>query len=286
MKKINYVLKIIPVFICFFSCIGKVENKSNTIPIDTIPENAISFEYDEKQQRAIMIKGTLNDTIPINLFFDTGFSGSRILVSDSLKDFLGSDSCTVQISESLSLQQRLYYRDSNHIFFKYFVPNTACIGWNFFENKIIKISYLQKYIQILDNTEGLDEYNCLPFYSTPYFGVEVEVFVQDKYIKEIVLLDTGSNGFVAFNNDMLEKYGINVDNAQRVQTISHSYREYRLNADSIKAGCVLSDKQTVEFLAESNNNPYPYSGILGNDFLENFEIILDFKEFKMYIKPN
>ena len=281
MKTLNRILLL--VLLINLSCTGRVDKKNDVVQADAIPANAIPFEYDEKQQRAILLKGNLNDTIPINLFFDTGMGGNRIFVSDSLKNCLGDDSCTVQIGNSLSLQQKLFYIDNDNFFIKYFGQNTAHIGWDFFDNKIIKISYQQKYIQILDSTEGLGGYTCLPF---NYLGIEIEVFVQEKHIKEFVCIDTGFNGFVLFNNNIIEKYAINMDNAQRIQTLDRSLRQYRLNADSINAGCVLSGKQTVEFLAEMNPDRYAYSEILGNAFLENFEIILDFKEFKMYIKPN
>ena len=294
MKKINCVSKIILVFICFFSCLGRVENKSSAIPIDTIPKNAIPFEYDEKQRKVPLLKGILNDSIPIDLLFDTGFNANhRILISDSLKCRLGSDFCTVQLTNNFSLQRNLDYWDRDYEFFKYFGQNTACIGFDFFENKIIKISYLQKYIQILDNAEGLEEYICLPLndqlngqLNGQYLGIEVEVFVQGKCIKEIVILDTGFNGFVTFDNEILGKYAINVENDWSVTTLTKSLRQHRLHSDSIKVGCVLSGKQTVEFLAEDNHNIYPHSGLLGNAFLENFEIVFDFKESKMYMKPN
>ena len=115
-------------------------------------------------------------------------------------------------------------------------------------------------------------------------GIDLEVSIQGKLIKERIAIDTGSNGFVSFNNNAVEKYNLNMDSAQKVQTLGRSFRKYRLIADSINAGCGISGKFPVEFLAENISKKYPHSGILGNAFFENFEIIFDFKEYKMYIK--
>ena len=290
METINHILFSFLFLFVLSSCGGKADKKKDTVQTNAIPENTIPFEYDEKQLRAIIIKGTLNDTLPINIFFDTGLNDSRIIVPDILKKSLEIDSYLVQMNSELSRVQKVFFLDSDNVFFQFFGQNTVCIGFDFFEDKIIRISYRQKYIQKLDNTEGLEGYMCLPFKIEDNcercLGVEIEAFVQGKHIKEVVLLDTGSNGFVTFNNNIIEKYSINVDDVQRVQTLNISRRKYSLHADSIKVGYAISNNQmTVEFSAE-NREKYPHSGILGNAFLENFEVILDFKNYKMYLKPN
>lgn len=248
-----------------------------------------SFEYTIKD-KAIMLDGTINDSIPLKLFFDTGTSFNyrrTILLSDSLRQIVQDTLCTLKVGDIEHLYRIGDYRIFDFVF-QHFSKATSVLDIDFFKNEIIKISFQDKYIQRLTNTDGLKEYICVQLISDERYngglGVDIEVFVQGKHIKEKVLLDTGSNGFVLFNNNIIEKYAINVDSAQRIQSLNGRYRKYRLKTDSIKAGYVFSGKQTVEFLADTSSSPY--SGNLGNAFLENFEIILDFKESKMYLKAN
>lgn len=65
------------------SCMGKSTNEAGN---DNIPGNIVPFEYDGKD-KAILLNGTINDSIQLRLFFDTGTSFNNpktILLSDSI----------------------------------------------------------------------------------------------------------------------------------------------------------------------------------------------------------
>ena len=283
----NVILLLFLSGIFFVFCTGKTNTGA-----ETDAGNIYPFEYDSKD-KAILLNGIINDSIQLRLFFDTGtsFNNPRtVLLSDSIRQFLQDSVCRLKVGDIEHEYSIGNFRMKMFDFvFQHFSKGTSVLDIDFFENEIIKISYREKYFQRLNNTNGLEDYTCVQLIPKKEYngclGIEIEVFVQGKQIKEIVMIDTGFNGFAAFNNSVVEKYGIDTEKAQKIQSLNHSLRQYRLTADSIKAGCVFSGRNTVEFLSEYHLSGAPHSGVLGNAFLENFEIILDFKNHVMYIKP-
>lgn len=281
-KYLKYTL--LPFLLCllFTFCAKKAS------PEKELSKNILYFEYDSIK-KGIILDGMLNDSIPMQFFYDTGFTSNKgLIISDSLRNTLTDSLYKVKINDVEQLY-KIHFASDSYFLFQHFSQNTAFLELGFFEDKIVKISYKQKYIQTLDSISEAEEYICLPLKREENcptcLGVETEVFLQGKHIREYLLLDTGFNGFASFNDNIIEKYSINTDSAQRIQSLNTSHRKYQLLADSIKAGYPISDGQKVEFLAKGDHERYPYSGLLGNAFLENFEIIFDFKDYKMYIKP-
>jgi hypothetical protein len=46
----------------------------------------------------------------------------------------------------------------------------------------------------------------------------------------------------------------------------------------------LTEKNYVSF-AHDEQRPFPFSGLLGTGMLEHFDIVLDLKNFYLYLKP-
>lgn len=273
--------------IIFLSC--KEQNSKATVSnqTDTIPIGAIPFEYDKENKRAILLEGFLNDSISVRVLFDTGLlTTNQLIVSDSLKDqFISNDSIPLKIGEFNKLQS-LYFEKKDNYFFNYFSSNTVCLGWNYFNGKIIEISYKQKYIRELYDEAEFKEFKRLKvnLYRRS-LGVLIEVYLQGKKIQEEVLLDTGFNGAVDFNANILSRYNINTDRAQsmRSQNAFSEVNKYFLQSDSVKLGKMVKNNYPIGFLTNDKGAGF-FSGICGNLLLDDYTLILDLKNYYLYLK--
>ena len=68
-------------------------------------------------------------------------------------------------------------------------------NWDLFRDKIVEISYDRKYIRVLDSTDGLENYERIPYKydaRTGHFYIPISLCVQGKVFHiEDALLDTG-----------------------------------------------------------------------------------------------
>jgi hypothetical protein len=269
----NKYLNLILLALVLFSC----ENRASSA--FSIPPDAIPFEYSEEKQKAILFNGMMNDTVPLKILFDTGNFNNGIEVSDSLQGILMESDNWLQIGTAKRLIN-INFHDKNNQFFQYYGANMACIGRNFFHNKIIEISYQHKYIRELEHIPQSTEYRCVKIDSAK-LTIPVEILIQGNWIKNNVLLDTGYNGLLDLNADIIGDYSINMDSAQSVTSINvlGKRQGWFVPFDSISVGgCSIPGFCPVEI---SNRA----MGIIGNTFLDNFDIILDLKDYNLYLKP-
>jgi len=240
------------------------------------------FDYGTETQRAILLNGTINDSIKMRFFFDTGYLRDSIMVSDSLKDIIKENYASVSIGQFKSVQN-IKYADNGDFFFKYFDSNTAFVGWHYFKNKIIKISYKEKFIEELHDISDLDNYYSIRI-DTAYksLTIPIEIHIQGKMIQENIIIDTGSNGFVNLSLNDAKKYSINLYNAKRMTgfSLNKKIETSFMAMDSLNAaGYSITDGKEIGFTKSQNKR------LLGNQFFENFTIILDLKNFYLYLKP-
>lgn len=272
------------------SCVGKstdiVENTSS----DSIPEGAIPFEYDFKMKRQIIIPGTLNDSIPMKYWFETG---ARIpIFSDSL-NFKKKDLSLYEERVYSPMKIRIgnwertygdtinpaYYVNKNHqrvsgihLLFEWYGNNSAVITWQFFKNKIIEISFSNLYIREIDDFTDFSEFEGIKLENENNFlGIPVVIFTQGKEIKEILTFDTGFNGGITLNRNLKTKYNLETD---------------YLKVDTLKIGNdYLMNNISFGFPSKKIKHKFPFSGLMGTKILENFDMVLDLKNYYLYLKP-
>ena len=288
--------KIIFIFLAFLtlnSCGGRQSKTVTTDEIVSIPEGAVSFEYKKGLKRAILLRAVVNDTIKLNALFDTGSFGVSISDSFDIKNnsnklFYSTDNAlNLKIGNWSYIQEKTEYMDRNHFFFKFHGHDTALLGWFIFRNRIIKISFQHHYIMELPNTDNLEDFDCIKIRKIGNsFFVPVTVSVDGKSITEELLIDTGNNGCVNFNNNVILKYNIDTKESKDTESaiLRGTISKIRLNGDTIKVGKNYITDQYVFFQA-SESQKYPESGLIGLEFFENYTMILDFKNEYLYLKP-
>jgi len=267
---------------------------------DSIPEGAVPFEYDFKMKKIIFIPGALNDSIPLRYLFDTGFK--KMTFSDSL----ASDIERKEVKNGFSKVQKTmkvriggferdygnsveaYYLDKRNSLFGFLGPDVGIIPWQFFDKKIIEISFSKQYIKELSSTKNLSGYDSVKMkVENGMLGIPVVVSVQGKKIREFVAIDTGCNGDISFSNSMVSKYGIKSDSAYfgKNLLVYGFQKGFSITSTNIAVGKnSLTEKSYVSF-AHDEQRPYPFSGLLGTGILEHFDIVLDLKNYWLYLRP-
>ena len=279
----NKYLFLLTLFIIIVSCKNKSEFKSEKS--FCYLSDDILFEYSRKN---ILINGTINDTIPIIIFFDTddAIKNGYIAISDSFRIILGDKKFPLKINNKTYTIDSSIYMNRNNNFLKSNGQNTIIIGWRFFEQKIIKISYKNKYIRELHNTDELKEYFCIPVKHNALLEVQAEIFLQGKQISEKLIIDTGFFGKIEMGQNKADKYAINLNDSSVSigKSYNYSYNRWEIEVDSIIIGNTIPNKSTVFF--SEHKGLYSRGGLLGNTFLENFEVVLDLINFNLYLKSN
>jgi len=266
---------LLSILLCLTACIVSCGNSGKQNQATTIP-----FKYNNEFLKLIIFSGTLNDSIPMYIMFDTGSSKKEIILSDSLAELLDTTVC-LQIGT---------YKDSLPVFvldrsnFKRFVFN-AILGWQFFEDKIIEISYQDKYIRELDTIPDSSDFFSIKMemLQNNMFAVPIKVYVQGECIEDNLLIDTGNNGYISLGKYFVDKYKIDLSNAQRLFSISPGgITNYSISVDSVVLGKFTLPNVSVNFITSGN----PRARMIGNKILEHFTVILDLRNFYLYLKPN
>lgn len=203
-------------FACQQKKIKRENYYTNTVDINY---NNAKHRLPAGENRFIFMDGVVNDSISVNIFFDTGSIKYDIIISDSLRKVIGNDSILLKIgSFEKNILAKSYPTDNP--FFSTFGANTVCIGWSYFRDKTIEISYKDRKIRELsDSTYYSRGYTKIKIDKTKWneLLIPITVYIQDKEITEKVSIDTGSNGSVDFGSQILSKYEINTTGEKKLQ---------------------------------------------------------------------
>lgn len=290
---------LIPILIFILSCNTQSADTSREKLTDSIPEGAVPFEYEYKLKKAILIPGTLNDSVHLRYLLETGW------LEMTFPDSLASDFERKEVKNGFSKVQktmkvriggweRAYgdsveacYFDKNHGIFR-FLGAEGILPWKFFDQKIIEISFSKQYIRELPNNRDLTGYDSVKIVvQNGFLGIPVAVSVQGKKIKEFLMIDTGSNGAIRFSNSIASKYDIKPDSAffGEVHGINGIQKEFSFQIDTIQVGKQFLTQKNRVYFSLDKERPYPFSGLIGTGILEHFDIVLDLKNYCLYLKP-
>jgi predicted aspartyl protease len=270
---------------------------------DTIP-----FRLD--RTAGIHLQGQLNGSPPLDLFFDTGAGAMVVtkaavqqkvqLVQDKQVSNTGTDGKhTVLLSSSNRLQLgNLTWSDVSLLTIDYGAINDTdvdfdgIVGWLAFEGKVVAVDYDQRHLIVYDQLPPLGaDYspvemkftNGIPFIKC---GLTVDGTYQEGWFD----LDTGSDGWLvvgqqfANSNDLtrtLRQQGTAYATGSgggRVARAVYSLPTLTLGAYQLYQLPLYVNKQDPVGGAIPEN--------IGSQILKRFNLILDFKGQKLYVKPN
>jgi len=172
------------------------------------------------------------------------------------------------------------------------------IGSEYFMKGALEISYSEKYIRIRNeiNSEIRDNYKAVPFLKTDgriFVPLTLEINSSFSLTGKFIL-DLGSAGSITLTSPAAIKHSLNSKITKKIRL----YRKYGgIGGDSEE--CVFTANSATiggytlrHFEASYSLDKYgalasdKYTGLIGNDILDRFDLVIDFRNNCLYIKPN
>jgi len=269
---------------CSFNETQKQVDKSDVQIIDTIP-----FRYNQDEHKAIFLDIILGNNDTITALFDTGVYGVRIPNSLKEKYFLQKDSFIIKIG---ALEKIFTGRTRSTALIslkKVLGKDGIILGWDFFNDKIIEISYSNKSMRILESIKYLKGYDKVKFTISRDNNliIPITIYMQNYKFRLNAVIDTGFNGVFISSSEFMKNINTSgVDQLSAVYSGKTNFKTYILPIDSLLVGDIRKSNVNI---AVSNINMMNLNkekeGLLGNEFLENFSVIFDFMNYNLYLKP-
>ncbi|NDV96559.1 hypothetical protein D0T84_16790 [Dysgonomonas sp. 521] len=283
------------VFVCNINAI------SDTVPqtIGTgkqLPTNAVPY-FSFKSN--VILDGVIDDSIPTKALLDIGAWGIAIPEKFRTRQPAYGDSLPVQenIRFKVGGWQRdmvaTYMKDDSQ-FLRWYGEECVLLGWDFFDNRILEISYKDHYIRELRRSEldSLAGYDRIKFIDRgKRLIVPARVHIDGKNIEGNFWIDTGLNGTLFFTNNIPADYNLDLSKTKsgRAKNLDTNHTPVNiLKTDTIQIGnsivtgrdIIFSDSEW--FVFKENDI---YIGLIGNQFFRYFSVIFDFRRNNLYLKP-
>jgi hypothetical protein len=223
------------------------------------------------------------DSLVFNAFFDTGIPSDFIIVSDSLKGTFVGNKISVQIGKQKK-QMGIDFVESKRL---YFNKQTIIIGWEFFKDKVIELSFDKQYIRVYESLPDITNYSKIKITANTHLAIPVKVVLQGKTLEDTAFIDTGNNGYASFATDLAAKYRINVEDANygKAMTNVGYFSGYSLPVDTIKIGNLFIANQNMRVGFRPRTKDRDIGGLIGTRTFANFSVILDLINYDLYLRP-
>jgi hypothetical protein len=270
------------------------EQQSQFAKTDTIPFSLTAYN-------AIAVKTVINNTDTLTLHFDTGSWDFRLTKDAILKK-----------TKLLAGQPGSATPDYNNLakVFKLQMGNTVWtnpeivptsltahdmdgrFGWNLFEGKAIEVNYDLGILVIHSGPfKGPKGYNSAKLEVIHSFVIAKGGFqIAGKQYPGNFLFDTGADQAIILDSAWAAKYNCSQGLKLIRTTVLSNPRGVKFEIKIVRSpafsinGLTLTNIPTA-ILGSSNPAGFPVNN-LGNDLLKRFNMILDFKNDLLYLKPN
>ena len=168
------------------------------------------------------------------------------------------------------------------------------VGQNFFKGKYIAINYRDGSFKATDSPDTTG-YRRIPLlYRDGRLFLEGAVSVAGKTIEGTFLLDTGSGGSADFTSHAAQKYGLPDAGIEK-----SAYRNTSggIGGESHHVKCIAQEVVLDTFRLKDIGIAYSqdkagslasekYDGLIGNQVLSRFDVIIDLKDMNLFLRPN
>lgn len=259
----------------------------------TIISDSIPLTINE--QNTIFIKAVFNEKDTLNLNFDTGTT-ELILTNNVLNNKLKSTPKLYTTFYNLKIgntnyKTKVYDAElTGH-------GTDGRFGWDFFKDKVVEINYDKNLLiihsRLPENAEKDSKFTKLgiDFYKE-LFLVESEIKQNGVSNKELFLFDTGYQRTVMLDNDLLKQGKFPIEKLEIIKKVTmrgaqgNEIPVITSNLKILKIGKYklknIPVQQTTGSKPLKNKNIH----ILGNEVLKRFNMLLDFQNNFVYLKPN
>lgn len=172
------------------------------------------------------------------------------------------------------------------------------LGLNHFFGKVLEINYRKQYLKTYDNVSQLhlEEYVKMPFklienkLQVPLtIGINAQTSISGYFA-----IDLGSGGTVTLNSPVAIEYKLKekINNKVRYYSkyggIGGETESYNFIAENLEIGPFSFKNFQADFSVDSSGAlaGTKYMGLIGNEILDRFYLIIDLKNNILYLKPN
>ena len=304
--------------ILLFSCKSELnKNNSNlneendTIKIESIPDCAIPFAY-----RGYILIPCIVDSVKGNFILDTGADALHL---DSIffiaNDFkyktikkiklwgVGNNfQRGIEILDSVNFQFKNHNNITSNVLVSSLKPTggdfiDGLIGLRNFKNKVLYVNYISEYLILYNSIDSIDvsSYNLIPLTKkNDKLFMPLKLKINDKItIQGNFWIDLGSNTSI-ISSTVAEKYNFDQTITRKVAyyTKYGGIGGYSSGFDFISDSVLISKLylQNVPFSFSTDKSGAmgsdEYIGIIGNNILNRFDLLLDLKNNNLYLKSN
>lgn len=290
-------------------------NDAKSEQIKLLPEGAIPFDY----AWHLYFDVILRDSIPTRMIFDTGNTNLLLDTEFYKQHFAPSSTLQRIVIQGTGNNLEGAYKDTSEWEYKVgehslteqgaVVMNLRKIlgsgadgmfGMEFMRNRKVEFNYTDGYMRILpQEAQPTEGYVCIKCnwlndrHSRMIMPISVKIN-DDISFDGNFLVDMGSSGGLSINSSLAAKLKL-----QRVLTnvkrkiydtggVGGSRTDYIFKSEAITVGGNRITNMMAEFsgnkqgvMAESS-----YDGLVGNALLERFDVIFDFTECEIWLRPN
>jgi hypothetical protein len=315
-------MKPIAAVLLLFFCLGAYNfgkgQGNDLIFLNGQSQVEIPFEY---ENNFIIIKVMFNDIFPLKFIFDTG-AENTILTKREITDLFqidyqkrftiyGSDlsqtlyaylvrGISFRIGEMRASQRSILVLEEDYFQFDEFsgIEVHGILGADFFRRFIVKINYYKQIITLYDPTAfqlpKASQYQEFPLEmhrSKPYLLAPIKLS-NDTIIQTKLLLDTGASIALLLYTDTHEQMKIPEKVIKSILGrglggVIYGYlgRVNQLKFSEHLFNGVLTNFQEIP-IVEDSTYMNKRNGILGNQILDRFTIIIDYIQNRAFVQPN
>nr|WP_295379148.1 pepsin/retropepsin-like aspartic protease family protein [Pseudoxanthomonas sp.] len=262
----------------------------------------VEIPFEEGKDHRIFVQGTINDSRPLRLLFDTGANEMAVnralkdeasLVIDDTAENTGSDGVSALDYSSGNLVRAggmearmgavlVEYRNR---------PFDAVLGHRFFQDRIVEINYDRSRLVVHERMPDLAGYakaKVKMVDDTPV--VRLSLVDGTSTVRPWLFFDTGSNGSIdlsyafASRHKLKEKFTQVVGTSQYSGSAGKKIRAVDVRIQS--AGVAGVDLKQPKISLTIDEDASQGDGIVGSDFIHHFNVIMDLKGGYLYLKPN
>lgn len=259
-----------------------------------------------KEDNRIYVKGVINESDSLDLIFDLGanitvINKTRMEVKNAVVRFdtivsniggNGTSNEELSLSNQVSLGSQVYeYIEILGIAYPESEMFDGIIGWNFFQDKIVRINFesmeLEIHSELPELSNGYSKCKLKFLEEVPY--MEFMVFNGKKKVKFWAMLDTGNNGILeiyystAMENDLSNAFQV-IGASTSVGTDGNVSKSDLVLIPKTNMGGFEIYNMPVNMALSKTDSSIP--ALMGGNLLKRFHMVLDFENELVYLKPN
>jgi len=277
------------------SCYTRIQSPERKDLSAIRPEIHDSIPLKINKQNTIYVLAVLNKVDTLQLNFDSG-TKELVITNEALKSKVKSKLTFYNTPYELQIGHRIYKAPvfdtelSGH-------DTDGRFGWDLFDGMIVELNY-DKGLMIVHSKmprQVLKDKNYTKLgihYSNQLFFVESEIEQNGVKNKDLFLFDTGYQMATLLDNDLLRESNFPTDKMDIIKkTMLHGATGNEVpvitaELEKLKIGKYELKNVPAQILTSNKPMSNKNAHYLGNEVLKRFNIVFDFQDNVVYLKPN